>query len=218
MRTWARFVGRRGRLRCFPKVLVATTLPLFGAGCIVDLVVPPGAEITCASMAECPDGHRCDIVRQRCVAVDENLPPLATVGPVGRSVDLVVVPFTVSDPEASAVAVAFAYCLACDPTQPDAVWHDATPDETSEDLTAIPTDDPTLPHVFVWDAVTDASTGVSALATTTVSTAVDDSGTMTAVRYAPAAILRVIATDANGLAAQPSFSTAFAETTLRRPS
>jgi hypothetical protein len=69
------------------------------AACTPELNLPPGAQITCASDADCPEPLRCQASSGRCVEPSTNEPPAVTLGTIPRSTGTVSVPLTVLDPE-----------------------------------------------------------------------------------------------------------------------
>lgn len=57
------------------------------SACVLDLTIPPGARVRCASDNECPEGYLCDPLEELCVRkiVRVNRPPQVVVDPVASA-------------------------------------------------------------------------------------------------------------------------------------
>lgn len=94
-------------MRRTPRVVRVSTgllAPLLAA-CVLDLVPPDSARISCQSDAECPERWHCSTSIGECVSGPANQAPSVTIAPIERSIGIVTLAVTVFDEEANPTLV-----------------------------------------------------------------------------------------------------------------
>src|SRR5262245_54027977 len=73
------------------------------SGCVANLQVNEEAVIACGPAGECPYDLTCSPSLNRCVRQSNNQAPSLVIGNIERSLGIVSIPVTVSDPESDPV-------------------------------------------------------------------------------------------------------------------